>query len=124
MIQPISPSMSAGTHSSPLHDEIAYRTWMSRRDAARLQIRRLSRREFQVVQLVANGMANKTIALELQISVKTIEKHRANAARKLGVCSTAEMVRITVLADHETQQRTRFGNQIGFESPQPVAVES
>jgi len=83
-------------------EEMAYRNWMTRRDAARQQIRRLSRRELQVVQLVSSGFANKSIALELQISVKTIEKHRANAARKLGVSSTAEMVRLSVLADHES----------------------
>lgn len=83
-------------------DDSGYRTWLSRRDSARQQIRRLSRREMQVVQLVSNGHANKSIAMELRISVKTIEKHRANAARKLGVNSTAEMVRLAVLADHET----------------------
>jgi DNA-binding CsgD family transcriptional regulator len=82
-------------------EDPAYRGWLSRRDSARQQIRRLSRRELQVVQLVSNGHANKSIAMELRISVKTIEKHRANAARKLGVNSTAEMVRLAVLADHE-----------------------
>ena len=92
MIQPISPSMSIGTASSLISDEIAYRTWICRRESARQQIRRLSRRELQVVQLVSIGLANKSIAQELQISVKTIEKHRANAARKLAVSSTAEMV--------------------------------
>ena len=80
---------------------------MARRDTARQQIRRLSRRELQVVQLVSSGMANKSIALELRISVKTIEKHRANAARKLGVGSTAEMVRLTVQADHLELDRGR-----------------
>jgi len=82
-------------------EDPAYRGWLSRRDSARQQIRRLSRRELQVVQLVSNGHANKSIAMELRISVKTIEKHRANAARKLGVNSTAEMVRLAVLADHD-----------------------
>lgn len=89
-------------------DEAAFLNWLSRRDTARQQIRRLSRRELQVVQLVTNGLANKSIAVELVISVKTIEKHRANAARKLGVGSTAEMVRITVLADHEVEVQNRI----------------
>ncbi len=84
-------------------EETAYRAWLLRRDSARQQIRRLSRREMQVVALVSQGMANKSIAQELEISVKTIEKHRANAARKLGVNSTAELVRISVLADNEAQ---------------------
>lgn len=97
---------------------------MTRRDAARQQIRRLSRRELQVVQLVAIGLANKSIALELQISVKTIEKHRANAARKLAVNSTAEMVRIAVLADHELQERNRVSSQSYFDAPEAVLAEN
>jgi DNA-binding NarL/FixJ family response regulator len=111
MIQAVHSSMFSGTAMSPTSEESAFRSWMSRRDAARQQIRRLSRREFQVVQLVADGLANKTIAVELQISVKTIEKHRANAARKLGVNSTAEMVRIAVQADHEERERSRVASQ-------------
>lgn len=89
-------------------EESAFRNWQARRDVARQQIRRLSRRELQVVQLVSNGLANKSIAQELEISVKTIEKHRANAARKLGVGSTAEMVRLTVLADYEVEVQNRI----------------
>ena len=124
MIQSVAPSMTSGSFSAPISDEVAFRTWMSRRDAARQQIRRLSRRELQVVQLVSNGLANKSIAQELQISVKTIEKHRANAARKLGVNSTAEMVRISVLADHELQERNRFANQTYFEPAESLISEN
>jgi len=124
MIQSVAPSMTSGSFSAPVSDEVAFRTWMSRRDAARQQIRRLSRRELQVVQLVSNGLANKSIAQELQISVKTIEKHRANAARKLGVNSTAEMVRISVLADQELQERNRFAAQTYFEPAESVMSDN
>jgi DNA-binding NarL/FixJ family response regulator len=124
MIQSVASSMTSNSFSAPVSDEAAFRTWMSRRDAARQQIRRLSRRELQVVQLVSNGLANKSIAQELQISVKTIEKHRANAARKLGVNSTAEMVRISVLADHELQERNRFASQTYFESAESVISDN
>ncbi len=113
MIQPISGAFCQDINlktitSAPNSEELAFRSWLSRRDGARQQIRRLSRRELQVVQLVSNGLANKAIALELEISVKTIEKHRANATRKLGVGSTAELVRLAVLADHETVTPDRF----------------
>jgi DNA-binding NarL/FixJ family response regulator len=124
MIQSVAPSMTSGSFSSQIPDEVAFRTWVSRRDTARQQIRRLSRRELQVVQLVSNGLANKSIAQELQISVKTIEKHRANAARKLGVNSTAEMVRISVLADQELQERNRFANQTYFEPAESLVSEN
>ena len=115
MIQPISNSFGHGLNlnsvaSASNSEELAFRSWQSLRDAARQQIRRLSRRELQVAQLVSNGLANKSIALELEISVKTIEKHRANATRKLGVGSTAEMVRLTVLADIEFEVQNRLAN--------------
>ena len=80
-------------------DDGCYQHWLQRRQNARVLIERLSRRELQVVALVATGFANKSIAQELDISVKTIEKHRANASRKLGVTSTAGLVRLSVLAD-------------------------
>lgn len=114
MIQPLSGTYVDGFSRNVVasgvdSDELAFRNWQTRREAARQQIRRLSRRELQVVQLVSSGLANKSIALELDISVKTIEKHRANASRKLGVGSTAEMVRLTVLADQELDARNRVG---------------
>lgn len=89
-------------------DRDAYRNWKIRRNAARQQMRRLSPRELEVVALVSAGLANKSIAQHLQISVKTIEKHRANAARKMNVNSTAEMVRLAVEADQlpDLEERT------------------
>jgi DNA-binding CsgD family transcriptional regulator len=82
--------------------EDSFQQWRERRETARLKMTKLSRREKQVVSLVADGLPNKSIAHELDISVKTIEKHRANATRKLGVGSTAQMVRIAVVADNKT----------------------
>ena len=79
----------------------SFQQWCERRESARIKMTRLSRRETQVVSLVADGLPNKSIAHELDISVKTIEKHRANATRKLGVGSTAQMVRIAVVADNK-----------------------
>lgn len=113
MIQPMSGLFGHGSNLNPVTsasnpEELAYRNWQARRDGARQQIRRLSRRELQVVDLVSRGLANKAIASELEISVKTIEKHRANATRKLGVGSTAELVRLAVLADHEVETQSRI----------------
>ncbi len=82
----------------------SFQQWCERRDFARIKMTKLSRRETQVVSLVADGLPNKSIAHELDISVKTIEKHRANATRKLGVGSTAQMVRIAVVADNKSAE--------------------
>ena len=56
----------------------------------------LSSREQNVVQLVAEGHTNRSIGVVLDLSVKTVETHRASAMRKLGVSSTAELVRYAI----------------------------
>lgn len=50
---------------------------------------RLTSREAEVLQLVAEGLANKQIATELSISIKTVEKHRQQAMNKLNIHDTA-----------------------------------
>lgn len=55
---------------------------------------RLSTRERQVVELVYEGETNKSIGIHLGISIKTVEKHRGKAMRKMEVNSLAELVRL------------------------------
>ncbi len=54
---------------------------------------RLTAREREVVQLLAEGKSNLDIAQSLHISIKTVETHRANAMEKLGLHSLGELVR-------------------------------
>lgn len=56
----------------------------------------LTRREREVVQLIAEGRINKEIAQLLGISIKTVETHRATAMHKLKLRTTAELVRYAV----------------------------
>ena len=56
--------------------------------------RHLTRSECLVVGLVVRGASNKRAARLLGISPRTVEFHRANAMRKLGVHNTAELVRV------------------------------
>ena len=56
----------------------------------------LSPRERVVVQLIAEGYSNKQMGSLLNLSVKTIETHRAAAMRKIDVTSTAGLVRYAV----------------------------
>ena len=51
----------------------------------------LTPRERDVLHLATEGMQNARIAEELVISVKTVEKHKANLLRKLGMSSTTEL---------------------------------
>jgi len=53
----------------------------------------LSSREAEVLQLVAEGKANKEIAFELEISIKTVEKHRQKLMEKLNIHDTAGLTR-------------------------------
>ncbi len=53
----------------------------------------LSEREIEVVRLIARGFANKEIAHQLSLSVKTVETYRARAMEKLGLNSRADLVR-------------------------------
>ncbi len=53
----------------------------------------LTVREAEVLQLIAEGFANKQIAAELGLSVKTVEKHRQQVMNKLGIHDTASLVR-------------------------------
>ncbi|HEY2138560.1 MAG TPA: response regulator transcription factor [Chthoniobacterales bacterium] len=57
---------------------------------------RLTTREREVVQLLAEGKANKEVAEKLQISVRTAENHRASILRKLGLDSVADLVRYAI----------------------------
>jgi DNA-binding NarL/FixJ family response regulator len=56
----------------------------------------LSARERIVVQLIAEGHSNKEISAILNLSIKTIESHRASAMRKLNITSTAGIVRYAI----------------------------
>lgn len=56
----------------------------------------LTAREREIVQLLAEGKSNKEVAAALCISVKTAETHRANVMHKLGLHSTAELVRYAI----------------------------
>jgi DNA-binding NarL/FixJ family response regulator len=58
----------------------------------------LTSRERDVVRLLAEGKTNRAAAAELEISVKTVENHRANAMRKLGARSVGDLVRAAIRA--------------------------
>jgi DNA-binding NarL/FixJ family response regulator len=58
----------------------------------------LSPRESEVLQLVAEGSANKQIATELGISIKTVEKHRQHLMNKLNIHDTASLTRYAMAA--------------------------
>ncbi len=69
------------------------------------QIHRLTERERQVLDGLACGYPNKTIAYDLGISARTVEVYRANAMAKLEVSSFAEALRIAFAAGLGSQEQ-------------------
>jgi two-component system response regulator FixJ len=67
--------------------------------AAAARIAELSPREREVLAALTAGHAQKTIAHELGISVRTVEVHRARMLRRLGTRRLAEAIRLAVMAE-------------------------
>lgn len=61
-------------------------------------LKRLTPREQEVIQLIAEGYANKLIARTLKISVKTVEKHRESLMVKLDLHNAASITRYAINA--------------------------
>ena len=57
----------------------------------------LTDREEEVLRLISFGYSNKEIGSRLDVSVKTVEAHKANAMRKLGISSRIDIVRYAIL---------------------------
>ena len=61
------------------------------------RIKSLTKREKEVMDLVVEGKLNKQIAYELNISISTVEVHRANVMRKMEAKSLAELIKINLM---------------------------
>lgn len=66
---------------------------LDRNGQPKVNAKRLTAREAEVLQLVAEGQANKQIAGTLHISIKTVEKHRQHLMNKLNIHDTAGLTR-------------------------------
>lgn len=86
-----SPSISKRVND--LHPMVADRTGILKKKNAHL-----SSREVEVLQLIAEGSANKQMAGELNISIKTVEKHRQHLMEKLSIHDTAGLTRYAISA--------------------------
>lgn len=73
------------------------RTYLDRaRTGDRLPARPITEREEEILKLVAEGHTSKEIAILLVISVKTVERHRANLLQKLGLRDRLELTRYAI----------------------------
>lgn len=69
---------------------------LTREGQPQAKANRLTSREVEVLQLVAEGSANKQVAAELRISIKTVEKHRQHLMDKLDIHDTAGLTRYAI----------------------------
>jgi DNA-binding NarL/FixJ family response regulator len=76
--------------------ELVLNGYLHRRDDSKPFKDRLTAREREVVQLLAEGKTSKEVAVALNLSVKTAETHRTNVMRKLDLHSVADLVRYAV----------------------------
>jgi two-component system, LuxR family, response regulator FixJ len=74
---------------------------MTRSDGA------LTRREWEVALLIAEGASNKEAGRRLGISPRTVEQHRANIMAKLGARNAADLVRIVLSGSLEAPAEAR-----------------
>jgi FixJ family two-component response regulator len=82
----------------------------SEKNHARSLLERLTRREYEVMQLVAAGLLNKQVGGELGMAEKTVKTHRAHVMQKLGITSVAELM--VVLQRAEITPPVRPGTKV------------
>ena len=82
--------------SFPVLKKMLYRYAEDRKAPGGDAVLRLSDREFQVFQLIGEGLSTKEMADKLHVSAKTIEVHRVNIKEKLGLGTAAELLRFSV----------------------------
>ncbi|MBS0328685.1 MAG: response regulator transcription factor [Proteobacteria bacterium] len=70
-----------------------------KRSQANRSLATLTRREREVLELLRRGKPNKVIAAELDLSVRTVEGHRANITEKMGVKSLGQLIELLLKSD-------------------------
>jgi DNA-binding NarL/FixJ family response regulator len=65
-------------------------------ESAGSSVEKLTDREFEVFQLIGQGLGTKELAARLHVSPKTVEVHRANIKVKLQLKTMAELIRYAV----------------------------
>lgn len=96
---PINPLTIAKVIERMSDHESAADTAKYRELSAKNQLKSLSKRELQVTMAIRDGATSAMIAEQLNISPRTVEIHRANARKKLGAKSTAELVLLASAAE-------------------------
>jgi two-component system, LuxR family, response regulator FixJ len=84
-----------------LAQDLQQREATARQNQLKAQLDLLTAREREVLELVVQGWLSKQIAKSLGISSKTVEVHRSNISKKLGMTSVAQLVKLVVSVKHQ-----------------------
>jgi DNA-binding NarL/FixJ family response regulator len=82
--------------SAPMTERMVERAARVDADVSRSLVQRLSDRELEVFSLLGEGLSTREVAQRLNLSVKTIETHRAQIKRKLGLRNSTELIQRAV----------------------------
>jgi DNA-binding NarL/FixJ family response regulator len=97
MVSAIRRVLSGKVYLSPsMTERMVERAARIDSDASRSVIQRLSDRELEVFSLLGDGLSTREVAQRLNLSVKTIETHRAQIKRKLGLRNSTELIQRAV----------------------------
>lgn len=98
LAKPVDPHELVHATQAAIRADVEIRATGSKTDQFLRELRKLSGRELEVLEQVAQGLSSKRIAATLGISPKTAENYRARLAEKLGVASVAHLVRLALAA--------------------------
>ncbi len=91
--KPVNPTRLVDLVQRAILRDVEIESWMEDCRAIDRRLKTLSNRERAVMDLVIQGLANKQIAAELDVSQRTVETHRMRLMRKMGATSVAQLVR-------------------------------
>ena len=117
LVTAVRVAANGGSYLSPEIEERLVRSYVNRSgriEEPRRPRDQLSVREREVLQLAAEGVGNSEIAKRLVLSVKTVEAHKANICRKLGLRGSADLIKYAIrkgLIDLEAEPRRVAGAQ-------------
>ena len=86
-----------------LKQDAENRSTVARRAEVQHRLQTLTPRERQVMDMVVDGAANKVIAIDLNLSERTVEIHRAKVMEKMGARSVAHLVKLQLTLTDDAQ---------------------
>jgi DNA-binding NarL/FixJ family response regulator len=96
LIQGLRAVMAGQRHLCARASARVVRSYLGEQLQVELPVSGVTGREREILAMIASGQSNKRIALTLNRSVKTVEKHRANVMRKLGLHNIADVTRFAL----------------------------